>query len=486
MSTFTTNKSIEQPAHNAFVNTWDTPVNADWAIIDTALGGVTNLNATGLSGAVNLTLTQYQPLSIRVTGSPSGNLTYVVPAGIGGQWVFYNNAPGTFQVGIASASGGSTIVIPSGANAIVSCDGSANGMFLAVNVPPSAGGANTQVQFNSGGLLAGSANLTFDGTTLSGTGLSIAGNVALGVNAGSTLTLNGSTVSIPNNLTLGPSNLLFLSGSSGQISMGTGTPFAGSLLTLAGSIKFTTGGINFSDGTQLLSAASLAPAGANGNIQFNNGSGGFAADSVLTYNLGSHTLSLTNLSVTGTATLGTLAVTTLNPGSPWTGTVGWFAGPPGSIPANSIACGGQAVSRVTFAALFAKIGTTWGPGDGVSTFNVPDLRGRVLAGCDNINGTAAGRLTSATVSPDGNTVSATGGQQTEAANVSVSGTVTVFGTTSTAFNGTTVFANGGGGAATDYFHQHNVTSTGGNSMSGSTTAVTNVQPTALGTWFIWT
>ncbi len=41
-------------------------------------------------------------------------------------------------------------------------------------------------------------------------------------------------------------------------------------------------------------------------------------------------------------------------------------------------CNGAAVSRVTYAALFAKIGTVHGPGDGSTTFNLPDYRGRVL------------------------------------------------------------------------------------------------------------
>jgi microcystin-dependent protein len=39
-------------------------------------------------------------------------------------------------------------------------------------------------------------------------------------------------------------------------------------------------------------------------------------------------------------------------------------------------CDGSAVSRGTYSALFAKIGTTYGAGDGVTTFNVPDFRGR--------------------------------------------------------------------------------------------------------------
>jgi microcystin-dependent protein len=51
-----------------------------------------------------------------------------------------------------------------------------------------------------------------------------------------------------------------------------------------------------------------------------------------------------------------------------------------------LACYGQAVSRTTYARLFAMIGTTYGVGDGASTFNLPDLRGRALAGVDNMGG----------------------------------------------------------------------------------------------------
>ena len=56
--------------------------------------------------------------------------------------------------------------------------------------------------------------------------------------------------------------------------------------------------------------------------------------------------------------------------------------PPGTVllyggagePAGYLLCDGQAVSRVTFASLFAIIGTQYGIGDGATTFNVPDMR----------------------------------------------------------------------------------------------------------------
>jgi microcystin-dependent protein len=47
-----------------------------------------------------------------------------------------------------------------------------------------------------------------------------------------------------------------------------------------------------------------------------------------------------------------------------------------SNPTGWLQCDGSTVSRTTYAALFAVIGTTWGSGDGSTTFNLPDLRGR--------------------------------------------------------------------------------------------------------------
>lgn len=73
---------------------------------------------------------------------------------------------------------------------------------------------------------------------------------------------------------------------------------------------------------------------------------------------------------------------------------------------------GQAVSRTTYAALFAALGTTYGAGDGSTTFNLPDLRGRVVAGQDDMGGTSANRLTNQSGGLDGDTLGATGGAET--------------------------------------------------------------------------
>lgn len=52
----------------------------------------------------------------------------------------------------------------------------------------------------------------------------------------------------------------------------------------------------------------------------------------------------------------------------------------GSAPTNYLICNGNAVSRTTYSALFAVIGSTYGSGDGSTTFNLPNLKGNVPVG----------------------------------------------------------------------------------------------------------
>ena len=60
-------------------------------------------------------------------------------------------------------------------------------------------------------------------------------------------------------------------------------------------------------------------------------------------------------------------------------------------PSGYLECNGAAVSRSTYATLFSAISTTWGVGDGSSTFNLPDLRGQFVRGWDNSAGVDSGR-----------------------------------------------------------------------------------------------
>lgn len=75
-----------------------------------------------------------------------------------------------------------------------------------------------------------------------------------------------------------------------------------------------------------------------------------------------------------------------------TGELAPFAG--STAPEGSLLCYGQAVSRTDYVGLYTAIGTTYGTGDGSTTFNLPDLRGRSPFGKDDMGGSAASRITS--------------------------------------------------------------------------------------------
>jgi microcystin-dependent protein len=197
--------------------------------------------------------------------------------------------------------------------------------------------------------------------------------------------------------------------------------------------------------------------------------------------------------------------------------------PPGAIilyggltaPDGYLLCDGSLVGRDDYEDLFTAIGVLFGPGDGTTTFALPDMRGRVAAGRD----IGAGRLTQLTVAPDGNTMGGRGGQQQEQVTVDINalgGTVdvTVNGaslsgrvngnvTTDGSFNGVTT----GDGGSPNYsysWHQHVVRTDGlGVSISGNASGagnirggtgsgygtsriVTNVQPTLLLDYYIKT
>ena len=68
-----------------------------------------------------------------------------------------------------------------------------------------------------------------------------------------------------------------------------------------------------------------------------------------------------------------------------TGAVQLFAG--SSAPSGWLICNGQAVSRTTYAALFAVIGTTYGAGDGSTTFNIPNLVNKTVRGSNSLGKT---------------------------------------------------------------------------------------------------
>jgi hypothetical protein len=424
VSTFSPNKTLELPGFNDYVNSWNTPLNSDMTIIDAALGGSTLLNATSPTGTVTLTFAQYRPLSLIVSGAMTADVFYTIPAGVGGQWTVTNGTTGAFSVYMVSAAGGASVRIPQGYSTIVSCDGGATGMRLSTNTLPIAAGSNTQVQYNSGGLFAGSNNLTFNGTTLAASALSLGSALSV-ANGGTGITTTPANGQIPigngsgytaATLTAGPN--IVVTNSAGAITItavGGGTGSVTSVDVSGGTTGLTTSGGPVTTNGTITLAGTLGVANggtgittvpSNGRIPIGNGTG-YTASTItagsnitVTNSAGGITIaaagggsgSVTSVNVSG----GTTGLTTS--GGPVTtsgtitlaGTLGVANGGTGSttLTANNVLLGNgtsavQAVAPGTTGNVLTSNGTTWTSASAAPTNGY--RRNRIINGAMQIN-----------------------------------------------------------------------------------------------------
>jgi microcystin-dependent protein len=172
-----------------------------------------------------------------------------------------------------------------------------------------------------------------------------------------------------------PAEVFFTVTSDGSVGIGTGSP-SNAIDVAGGAIQISTAG-----GT----ARTVMSADDTDSI--------FEASS--TRNFTVKTNSATRLTINATNATSTVPV--VLPGAPTSAlqaaTKAYVdtSTPPGALlayaastaPTGWLLCDGSAVSRTTYADLYAAIGTTWGAGDTTTTFNVPDLRGQFLRGYDS-------------------------------------------------------------------------------------------------------
>lgn len=156
------------------------------------------------------------------------------------------------------------------------------------------------------------------------------------------------------------------------------------------------------------------------------------------------------------------------------GSVADYAG--STAPDGWLLCYGQAVSRTTYADLYTAIGTTYGVGDGSTTFNLPDLRGRVVAGKDDMGGASADRLTDQSGGLDGDTLGDTGGAETHTLLSSESGVPAhTHGFTDNDFGGS-VYSSASGSS---FGSSSQSDTTDANTPADASSAHNNVQPTII-------
>jgi microcystin-dependent protein len=166
-----------------------------------------------------------------------------------------------------------------------------------------------------------------------------------------------------------------------------------------------------------------------------------------------------------------------------------------AAPTYWLLCYGQEVSQTTYAALYAVVSTTFNTGgEGAGNFRLPDMRGRVVAGQDDMGGSSANRLTGLTDGVNGDTFGAAGGlestviAQANLPNVNLSSaslTVSIVNGTNVARTESKVNnVENAAGAQNDVpvnVALDTITATAGGNvpLGGSGTATNNVQPTIV-------
>lgn len=185
VSTYTTNKSIEKPGHGDYVDTWEIPVNGDMDIIDQALGGVTNLNAT--AGSATLTAAQYRSLFIFISGAITSNVTYTIPSGVGGQWVVYNGTTTTNSstVTISSGGGGTSVLPIQSEYNLYACDGT-NMFSVASPTSVPTGGGSDKIFYTNDQTVTASYTLSANQNAMTAGPISINSGATVTIQAGST------------------------------------------------------------------------------------------------------------------------------------------------------------------------------------------------------------------------------------------------------------------------------------------------------------
>jgi microcystin-dependent protein len=282
---------------------------------------------------------------------------------------------------------------------------------------------------------------------------------------------------------------------------------------LAGAVTVTNGELNIIDGSTSATSVTLVDADTvvvndggtmvqvalSDLITYINAGMTLRDDVVTTASLGDAVVSTANL-INGSVTNDKIAAGAISASkisadvSFSSGMVMPYAGSAGA-PTGWLLCYGQEVSRVTYADLYTAIGTTYGVGDGSTTFALPDLRGRVIAGQDDMGGASANRLTSAL---NGDTLGATGGTEDVTLTAAQSGLPAHTHTTDLVTVNT---GSGSNSAKTGYYHtslgasgQDPIASTqttrsevsNSNTTQDASSSHSNVQPTAILNYIIKT
>jgi microcystin-dependent protein len=399
VSTYTANGGIEKIGSGEQSGTWGDTTNTNFDIIDRLVSGV---GAITLSGTTHTLTTSEGSLSdgmfkvLVLGGSPSGTNTITISPNDADKLYFVKNGSG--QSVIFTQGSGANVTIANGDGAIIFADGAGSGAAVT-----SLSALFPNADTTGAGTFASLAvdNITIDGTEIDLSSgdltLDVAGNIVLDADGGTVKVSDGGTeiLNITNSSSdviikpvVDAKDIIFQQRDGTEVARiednATFNVVTGKLAINATAVSSTAAELNLLDGDTSV-GSSITVADSDGVVVNDGGTmKTIPASDIKTYASGN----------------------SLVP----SGALMPYAG--ASAPTGFLLCHGQAVSRTTYSDLFSAISTTYGSGDGSSTFTLPDLRGRVVAGQDDMGGASANRLTDQTGGLNGDTLGDTGGSET--------------------------------------------------------------------------
>jgi microcystin-dependent protein len=365
-STYTLNGGIEKIGLGEKAGAWGTTTNTNFDIIDRLVNGV---GAITLSGTTHTLTTSDGSLSdgmykvLVLGGSPSGTNTVTISPNDADKLYFVKN--GTSQTATFTQGSGANVSILAGDSAIIFADGAGSGAAV--------------TDLTSGLKVKGIKTSSSDDIDLDAAG----GDFKFSVSDTEILRITNSSSDVIIRPVVDEKDIIFQQRDGTEVARiednGTFNVVTGKLAINATAITSTAAELNLLDGgTSVGSSITIAD---TDGVVVNDG-----------------------------GTMKSVPASDFKEYIMPTGALMPYAGT--SAPTGFLLCYGQAISRSTYADLFSAISTTYGTGDGSSTFNLPDLRGRVVAGQDDMGGSSADRLTDQTGGLNGDTLGDTGGSET--------------------------------------------------------------------------
>ena len=365
-STYTLNGGIEKIGLGEKAGAWGTTTNTNFDIIDRLINGVGSITLTGTTTTLTTSdgsLSEGMYKVLVLGGSPSGTNTITISPNDADKLYFVKN--GTSQTATFTQGSGANVSILAGDSAIIFADGAGSGAAV--------------TDLTSGLKVKGIKTSSSDDIDLDAAG----GDFKFSVSDTEILRITNSSSDVIIRPVVDEKDIIFQQRDGTEVARiednGTFNVVTGKLAINATAVTATAAELNLLDGgTSVGSSITIAD---TDGVVVNDG-----------------------------GTMKSVPASDFKEYIMPTGALMPYAGT--SAPTGFLLCYGQAISRSTYADLFSAISTTYGTGDGSSTFNLPDLRGRVVAGQDDMGGSSADRLTDQTGGLNGDTLGDTGGSET--------------------------------------------------------------------------